>query len=233
VPTVVVVGGGSTGTELAAEISTTDWRKAVGRPVRRPRVRLVTGAVPLLEGFPARMVRHARQLLGKAGVELVEGRNATRVDAASLTLKGGDTEPFDLCVWCAGVQAPEMVRKLPGRHGHGGRLLVDEHLELPGHPGVFAVGDVAEVTDPKTGLLVPSTAQAALIEAPFAGANLVARARSEPLIPFEYHSRGVIVSVGRRRAVATIKRFTLWGTPAGFLQWLAEKEYSASARHPP
>jgi NADH dehydrogenase len=139
-------------------------------------------------------------------------------------------------VWCAGLEAPPAVRAIAAEHGKGGRLVVDEHLEIPGHPGVFAVGDVAEIKDRSTGLLVPGTAQAALAEAPFAGRNIVAHLTGSPYVPFVYRERGIVVEVGRRRGAGTLGALTVWGRPAALLKALVDGEYRAAAargREPP
>ncbi|MCI4351437.1 MAG: FAD-dependent oxidoreductase [Thermoplasmata archaeon] len=231
-PRVVVIGGGSTGTEVAAEIATADWASIVGEPAKAPLVRLVTGKVPFLEGLPEGLVRHARRLLGKAGVELIEGKNVQRVARGEAHLEDGTSVPFDVAVWCAGVQAPPLVRNLPAAHGKAGRLLVTEHLELPEWPGVFGVGDVIEFKDPSTGMFVPATAQAALAEAPVAARNAIARLTGTPLKPFRYREKGVIVAVGVGRGAGKVGGVTVWGSPAALIAALQQKEYALRVRHP-
>ncbi len=234
-PRVVVVGGGSTGTEVAAEIATVRWSSIAGRGAPPPRVLLVVGAVPFLAGLSPGIIRHARALLRGAGGELLEKLNVTRVDPKALTLEDGQSVPFDLCIWAAGVQAPPLVQKLPVPHGHGGRLKVEPTLELPGTPGVFGVGDVIEFEDPVTHLSAPATAQAALAEASVAGANLVARWTGRPLSPYRYRERGTIVSVGVYAASGTTRHLTIWGAPAKLLKRAVEREYSIAterSQHP-
>jgi NADH dehydrogenase FAD-containing subunit len=116
-------------------------------------------------------------------------------------------------------------------HGHGGRLKVTEHLEVVDRPGVFAVGDVAELVDPESHAVVPSTAQAALAEAPVAAANLVARWTGRPMTPFQYRERGVIVALGVGRAAGRLSRVTIWGSPARILKGLVEREYASATEH--
>jgi NADH dehydrogenase len=229
-PRVAVIGGGSTGTEVAAEIATADWAAIVGEPVHPPEVRLVTGKVPFLEGLPDGLIRHARRLLARAGVEMLEGRNVQRVDPGVAHLEGGTAVPFDIAVWCAGVQAPPLVRNLPTAHGKAGRVLVTEHLELSEWPGVFGVGDVIEFKDPTTGMFAPATAQAALAEAPVAARNAIARALGKPLRPFHYREKGVIVSVGVGRGAGRVGGVTVWGSPAALLAALQQKEYARRVR---
>ncbi|MCI4351857.1 MAG: FAD-dependent oxidoreductase [Thermoplasmata archaeon] len=225
-PRVVVVGGGSTGTEVAAEIATADWKQIADPAAPLPQVVLLTGPMPFLQGFPDPLIRHSRKLLEGAGVEVRENTPVVRVDAGVLTLKDGSTVAFDLCVWCAGVEAPPVVAQLPVEHGHGKRVKVSSNLELPQYPGVFAVGDVIEYANPGSGVLVPSTAQAALAGAPVAGYNVVARHLGKRMKRFSYHERGVIISLGLGKGVGRAGPVTLWGRPAYVLKSLVEAEYS-------
>ncbi|MCI4347899.1 MAG: FAD-dependent oxidoreductase [Thermoplasmata archaeon] len=225
-PRVVVVGGGSTGTEVAAEIATADWKQIADVAAPLPQVILLTGPMPFLQGFPAPLIRHSRKLLEGAAVEVRENTPVARVDLGVLTLKDGSTVDFDVCVWCAGVEAPPVVAQLPVEHGHGKRLKVSVNLELPQNPGVFAVGDVIEYANPGSGVLVPSTAQAALSGAPVAGYNVVARHLGKRMKRFSYHEKGVIISLGLGKGVGRAGPLTLWGRPAYVLKSLVEAEYS-------
>ena len=225
-PRVLVIGGGSTGTELAAEVSTTDWAAITKPGARRPDVMLLTGSLPFLAGFPPQLIEHARELLVRAGVSIFYGWNVTRVEPDRLHLEDGSVLRFDIAVWCAGLQAPPPVAELPIRHGRGGRITVEPTLEIPGHPGLFAVGDVVEFQDPKTGLVVPSTAQAALAEARVAAANIVARWKDTELQPFTYRERGAALSVGHGAGAAALDRLTLWGSPAALFKRLIQRDYS-------
>ena len=227
-PRFVVVGGGSTGTELAAELATIDWATVVGVPARPPDVWLLTGSLPFLAGLPPKLIEHARRLLRRAGVTVVHGWNVTRVAPDRVELQDGTVLVCDVVVWCAGLDAPPLVRGLAVPHGKGGRIGVAPSLELPGFPGVFAVGDVAEIRDPATGLLVPGTAQAALAEARVAARNLVARRDGTPLLPFQYRERGVIVALGRHEGAADVRHLTVWGSPAALLKELVQRDYARS-----
>ena len=225
-PHVVVVGGGSTGTEVAAEVATADWKTIVGEAAPRPRVTLLTGPTPLLLGFPEPIIRHSRDLLAKSLVDIRENTPVTRVDPGQLTLRDGSTVGFDLCVWCAGVEAPPVVAQLPVEHGLGKRVKVTPTLELVGHPGVFAIGDVIDYANPGSKVLVPSTAQAALAAAAVAGSNVVARHLGKRLKRFSYHEKGVIISLGIGKGVGRAGPVSLWGRPAYVLKSLVEAEYS-------
>jgi len=228
-PRFVIVGGGSTGTELAAEIATTNWARLAGPGARPPDVLLLTGALPFLVGLPPGLIAHARTRLRRAGVSLIHGVNVVRVEPGKVHLEDGSVLTCDAAVWCAGLEASPVVKALAAPHGKGGRIAVGPTLEVPGFPTVFAVGDVAEFRDPATGMLVPATAQAALAEARVAASNLVARSEGRPLEPFRYRERGVVVALGLGRAAGTLGRVTIWGSPAALLKRVVEKEYSRSA----
>jgi NADH:ubiquinone reductase (H+-translocating) len=225
-PRFVVVGGGSTGTELAAELATTDWAGVAGPGARAPDVVLLTGSLPFLAGLSAGLIAHAREILRKAGVAVIHGYNVVRVEPGQVHLEDGTVLACDLSVWCAGLEAPPVVREIAAPHGKGGRLQVEATLELPGQPGVFAVGDVVEFKDPETGMLVPGTAQAALAEARTAAANLVARALGTPLQPFRYRERGVVVALGLGKAAGNLGRLTIWGSPAALVKRAVARDYS-------
>ncbi len=227
-PRFVIVGGGSTATELAAEIAATDWTTIAGPGARAPEVVMVTGALPFLAGLPRPVVVRARGALRRRGVSLIEGLNATRVDPGRLSIADGSTLAFDLAIWCAGLEAPPVVRSLPVPHGRAGRIRVAPTLELPDHPGVFAVGDVIEVPDPTTGAPVPGTAAAALAGGEIAAENVVARWAGRPLVPFRYRERGTLVALGSGSAAGSVRHVTVWGSPASLLKRLVERDYSLS-----
>ena len=230
-PRIVVVGGGSTGTELAAEVATTAWGKLTGSTVRPPDVYLLSGSLPFLAGFPPPLIEHARRILHEIGVTIIHGLNVVNVEANRVHLEDGSVLACDAAVWCAGVEAPAIVRELAVPHGKGGRIATEATLEVPGHSGVFAVGDVAEFRDPATGMLVPGTAQAALAEARVAAHNIVARANGAEPEVFRYRERGVIVALGVGRGAGTLGRVTIWGSPARLLKHLVERGYSRAAEH--
>jgi NADH:ubiquinone reductase (H+-translocating) len=225
-PRIVVVGGGSTGTELAAEIATTDWAKLSDPNARPPEVVLLGGAIPFLAGFSTDLIAHARALLRRTGVLLFEGVNVAKVEPNKVYLEDGSLIVADLIIWCAGLQAPPVVKALPVPHGRGGRIAVSETLEIPGYAGAYAVGDSIEYKDPDTGMFVPGTAQAAIAEARVAGRNIVHDWKGEPKESFHYHERGSVVAVGRRRGAGNLGPISIWGSPAALVKHLVQREYA-------
>jgi NADH:ubiquinone reductase (H+-translocating) len=227
-PRIVVVGGGSTGTEVAAEIATTDWTGIADPKARTPDVYLVTGALPFLAGFAPKLIERARNALRRSGVTLLHGYNVQRIDPGKVSLEDGSVLACDLVIWCAGLEAPDVVRSLDVAHGRGGRIRVEPTLRVPGHPGVYAVGDVAEIVDPTSGATVPATAQAARQEARTAAANLVAERRGGPLQPFQWRERGVLVALGIGQAAGQLSGLNVWGSPAAVLKRVIQRDYARS-----
>jgi NADH dehydrogenase FAD-containing subunit len=118
------------------------------------------------------------------------------------------------------------VKALPVPHGRAGRIAVAPTLEVDGYPGLFAVGDVAELKAPGSGQPIPATAQAALAEARAAAKNIVARWNGGPLEPFEYRERGVVVALGTGRAAGAVRRVPIWGSPAAVLKRIVQRDYA-------
>ncbi len=230
-PRLVVVGGGTTGVELAAEVATTDWSAITGPGTRPPDVVLLTGSLPFLAGLPGPVVERAARILRRSGVAIVPGLNVTRVEPGRVSIEDGSVFACDVAVWCAGLEAPPVVKALPVPHGRAGRLAVEPTLMVPGHPGVVGVGDVIEVKDPTTGAVVPGTAQAALAEARVAARNLVAAWNDRPLVPFSYRERGVLVALGLGEGAGTVRHLTVWGSPASILKRLVQRDYARSVEH--
>jgi NADH:ubiquinone reductase (H+-translocating) len=226
---VVVVGGGSTGTEVAAEIATADWARPDEGRARPLAVAQVCGGPGLLAGLPPDDIVRAREFLARAGVRLDEGRNVTRVESGRLLFERGPDLSFDIGVWAAGVEAPPIVRAIPGPHGHAGRLRVRPTLQLEGHPEIVAVGDCAEIEDAETGGWVPQTAQAAIVAASAAADNLRRYLAGEPTRPFRYRTKGLLISVGRGQATGRFYELPVWGRPGALLKSLSEAEYRTGA----
>jgi NADH dehydrogenase len=229
-PEIVVAGGGTTGVELATDLASADWEKTLGPGARRPRIVLLAGHGPFLSGLPEKLVARVRAELSALGIELVEGARVAAVEPGSARLDNGTTRRFDVLVWCGGLSAPPIVRNLPEPHGPGGRLRVTSFLEVYGRPGVFCIGDSAAILDPVDGSPVPSTAQAALEEAPVAARNALARMYGGRFEIFRYRPRGVAVSIGGGRAVAARGDTVVDGRAAGILDRLVEREYHAHVK---
>jgi NADH dehydrogenase len=221
--TVVISGGGPTGVELAGgmvELFTKVLRKDFPTlDIRRARVVVVEMADRLLGTFAPRLSSRAYQTLTRRGVEVVLGVGVAKADADAVHLSDGTRIPTRTLVWTAGVEATPLARTLGVEAGSGGRILVNPDLTVPGHPEVFAIGDVAESRDAK-GNVLPGVAQVAIQGGRHAGRMIKAQLDGQPTSPFRYRDKGSMATIGRHDAVAELPGGILLTGPIGWLAWL-------------
>jgi NADH dehydrogenase len=217
--TVAIVGGGATGVELASEVATLfDYlgKRSYRRPAEKPRVLLIEATGRLMDWLDPYFDNVARKTLSDLGVEVrlnapVQKASADGVLAGEHWLDAGTR------VWTAGVEAPQLVKQLPGEHDATGRIHVDQHLTLPSHPDVYVLGDAGVYTEPRLGPL-PPTASVAVQQGPWVARDLKRRQhgaqskRGRP--PFRFFDRGYVVSLGPESAVADAVGLKLRGPAA-------------------
>jgi NADH dehydrogenase len=231
--TVVVGGGGATGVELAGELAEMLPKVAprYGLAPDRPAVVLVEAGSSILAGSSPALIDKATRTLADLGVRV---RTNAKVDAATaegFRLEDGELVEGGVFVWAGGVKAPELVAGSGLPVGHNGRVKVDQHLRALDHPDVYVAGDLASVTDPRTGHALPPLAQIALEEGETVARNLDAELEGRPLEAFTFHDKGFVVSVGVRRGVADIAGITTGGRLAHLLKDAIEWEYRQSVKH--
>ena len=219
--TVVVVGGGPTGVETAgalAELFAMVFAKDYpGLPISRARIVLVELLPHLLPPFHPSSRRHALESLAERNVEVRLGDQVKSVDASSVTLASGEVIPAQTLVWAAGVRANPLADVLGLAQEQGGRIKVDSALRVPGHPGVWAIGDIAAAPDGRGGLL-PQLAPVAMQSGRHV-ARLLRRAQPAGAPePFRYRDKGTMATIGRRAAVAELP---IGLRLRGGLAWLA------------
>jgi NADH dehydrogenase len=201
-----VVGGGPTGIELAGQVA-----ELAQRTLRRDYRRIDTGAakISLLEGgswllpdFPEPLRSRAAADLAELGVEVWLRAGVVGVDDEGVDLAVGQRIPARTVIWAAGVHASPLAEALADASGGAldrqGRIDVDEELTLPGHPEVFAIGDMARVDG------VPGVAPAAMQQGRYAARTIRRRLQDETAgRPFRYRDKGRLAVIGRRRALGT------------------------------
>lgn len=225
--TIVVVGGGPTGVELAgafAELTRTVLRKDFDRiDPTKSQVILIEGSDHLLSPFPPELRESAKRQLARLGVDIRLNKRVEVVREGEV-VASGETIRTDNVIWGAGVGAAPVAKLLGVEVDRAGRIKVLPDCSVPGYPEVFAVGDIATLTD-ANGVLVPGVAQGAmqmgrhvarLIERELRGEKLAPVGRA----PFVYKDKGTMATIGRSSAVALIKDRKLSGYPA-WIAWLA------------
>ncbi|MCX2726995.1 NAD(P)/FAD-dependent oxidoreductase [Thermomicrobium sp. 4228-Ro] len=218
--TVVVIGGGPTGVEVAAEIRSLFTHALPFYRNIRPgteRIVLVEALPRLLTGFPEEAAERAARELRQRGIEVSLERKVVRVDPAAVMFDDGTSIESRTVVSAIGVEPNPIVRSFGLPLDSRGRLLVDEFLRVAGFPDVWAIGDNAAVTDPATGRPYAPTAQHAVRQAKLLARNLVASLSGRPLEPMRYRTRGMMVTLGDHAAIAWLGRVTVTGFPAWWL----------------
>ncbi len=223
---IVVIGGGPTGVELAgtfAELTRTVLNKDFDRiDPSKARVLLIEGSPRVLATFPPELSASAQRQLEKLGVEVRTGMRVEAIRRGEV-VAGGQTIRADNIIWGAGVVAVPVARQLGVEADRAGRIKVLPDLSVPGFPGVFAVGDIVTLVDAK-GVTVPGVAQGAMQMGRHAARVIARELRGEKLAPpgrepFVYRDKGSMATIGRSAAVADINGVHLSGYPA-WLAWL-------------
>ncbi len=230
--TFVVVGAGPTGVEIAGQIGelARDTLKHDFKAIdpARARILLVEMGERILSTFPESLSAKAARSLEKLGVTSTTQRTVIDIDAESVTLRApnGSTERIAArtVIWAAGVRASGLAAKLGEQAGaevdEAGRVTVGRDLALPGHPEVFALGDMARVSDGAGGALkLPGVAPVAIQQGHYAARLITRRLEDRSARPFRYLNKGNLATIGRGRAVADLGLIRLSGPPA-FVIWL-------------
>jgi NADH dehydrogenase len=225
--TTVVVGGGPTGVELAgtfAELARTVlYRDFEHIDPRQAQIFLIEGGPRILPAFPEDLSASAQRQLAKLGVEVRLNTKVTAIRDHEVELDGQPLRAGNI-VWAAGVGASPVTRSLGVETDRAGRIKVRPDLSVPGYPQVFAIGDLAALTDAK-GQVVPGVAQGAMqggahVAKLIAYDIAVGARRPEERQAFAYWDKGNMATIGRSKAIAQIGRLHFSGLFA-WLMWLA------------
>jgi NADH dehydrogenase len=204
--TFVVVGGGPTGVEAAADSHDLIFDVLRGDypavDFDRVRLVLVNSGDHILQGLDPSLAHAAERRLASQRVEIIDNVKAKEVRPDAVVLSDERTIPARTTIWAAGVEPPPLVKELDVPKDSRGHIMVDEFLRVTGRPGVYAEGDSASVkTD---GHAVPALAQAAEQEGATAARNLTAEIRGEDPTPFRYRHLGQFVDLGPTSALGDI-----------------------------
>jgi NADH:ubiquinone reductase (H+-translocating) len=222
--TMVVVGAGPTGAELAGQI-----RELANRSLRREfrtfdassiRVILVDGGTEPLASFGDKLSVKTAKTLGGLGVELQMEARVVGVDAFGVDVQGKESTSrieARTTIWAAGVQASSLAGMLADACGaevdRAGRVSVLPDLTLPGHPEVFVVGDMVSLNN------LPGVAEVAMQGGLHSANTVLRRLKGNDTKPFTYRDLGSAATIGRFRAVVCVKGLRLSGFP-GWVVWM-------------
>ncbi|MGH2389655.1 MAG: NAD(P)/FAD-dependent oxidoreductase [Chloroflexota bacterium] len=219
--TFVVGGGGFSGVETMAALN--DLARDVARryPALRdtpPRTVLIHPGERLLPELGGKLARYAQQQLERRGVEVLLNTKITGAGEGYVELEGDRRIDTRLLVWAAGEKPSPVIETVDCPRGKHGGIKVEGTLEVAGRPGVWALGDCAEIPRPGGKGSYGPTAQNAEREGTLAARNIVARLRGEQPKPFVYTPIGELAIVGKRTGVARLYGHNFSGMPA-WVMW--------------
>ncbi|POX48726.1 NADH-quinone oxidoreductase subunit E [Streptomyces sp. Ru71] len=214
----VVVGGGYAGTETAACLQLLTCNAVKRYPRLDPKLirwHLIDIAPKLMPELGDKLGRSAQEVLRKRGIEISLGVSIDKAGPTEVTFTDGRVVPTHTLIWTAGVVASPLIATL-GAETVRGRLAVNPEMNLPGHDGVFALGDAAAVPDLAKGgdAVCPPTAQHAMRQGKVVADNVIATLRGQAMRPYEHKDLGLVVDLGGKDAVSKPLGIELRGLPA-------------------
>jgi NADH:quinone reductase (non-electrogenic) len=217
-----VVGGGPTGVEVSgalAELLHTEIRQDYPNlPIDSAQVFLYEHSPSLLGTFMPKLQDYARKALEERGVKVHTGTGVRKVESASIELATGEVVKTHTLVWAGGLSANPIVHCLGVKLVHGGRIPVGPDLQVQDFPGLFAIGDIAVMTDGKTGQPLPGLGATALQAGHHVGETIERLLKSKEPEPFKYLDKGTMAQIGHGAAVIEL---ATGQTMTGTLAWMA------------
>ena len=217
--TFVVVGGGYTGIEVAAELNDyVDASRRFYKNVKSDEVKVIVidPGDRIMHEMSEGLADYGTALLKKRGMEFRLNTRISKVTPDSVETADGGKIETHTAVWAAGTSPQPVIASLPCADKKG-RIEVNEYMEVPGCPGVWAIGDCAVIPDPHSGKPYPPTAQHATREGKQTAHNIAAaiNGKEGDRRPFVYNTQGMLAPLGHRSAVAEIKGLKF----SGFFAW--------------
>ncbi|ACB53400.1 putative FAD-dependent pyridine nucleotide-disulphide oxidoreductase [Crocosphaera subtropica ATCC 51142] len=211
---VAIIGGGPNGVELSCKLA--------DRLEKRAEVLLIDRGNQILKGLSNGIRKASYRALGSRGVQLYLNTNVEEIEKTSITINHGEHSinvPVDMVIWVAGTESKPLIQSLNCQQTSSGRLLTNSRLQLIDYPEVFALGDLAQISNKKKSL--PTTAQVAYQQASCAAKNIAAIIERKPLKSFNYLHLGDMLTLGRRTAIISSYGININGQIGGMLRRLA------------
>jgi NADH:ubiquinone reductase (H+-translocating) len=217
---IVVVGGGPTGVEMAGSLS-----ELVKGPLRNDHyhaskhidIYLLEAGPRLLPMFTPSLSEKTMRQLENMGVKVMVNTAVSKVEWRKTTLANGEVLPSEVVVWAAGVKGAPAINdlSLPVK---GNRLVCEPSCQVQNYPYVWGVGDNAGVMG-ENGRPLPMVAPVALQQGSFVAKQIKRLSRGQAVQKFTYVDKGSMATIGRHKAVVQVKGIRMWG-PLAWFAWL-------------
>ena len=220
---IVIVGGGPTGVEVAGALA--EMKKYIlpkdypELNVQEVDIHLVQGGPVLLQGMSENASSKALQFLEKLGVKIKLNTRVTDYDGQCVYMNDGSAIPSQKVIWAAGIIG-SLIKGLPsGVIVQGNRVEVDQYGRVKESPDIFAIGDIAYMTEKDYPQGHPQVAQVAMQMAKNLAKNFKLLEKNNPLKGFSYKDKGSMATIGRHQAVVDLPNYKFSGAFAWFV-WL-------------
>uniref|UniRef100_UPI00404A9334 NAD(P)/FAD-dependent oxidoreductase n=2 Tax=Candidatus Planktophila sp. TaxID=2175601 RepID=UPI00404A9334 len=215
-----VIGGGPTGVEMAgafAELVRGPLKNDQARAAERIQINLIEAGPRVLPMFSNKLSEHAKADLEKLDVKVYTNTAVKEIKADSIATQDGKTLESEITIWAAGVRGEPTAEalRLPIIKS---RIDTTPTLQVNHYPNIWAIGDIAGLTDAK-GNLLPMVAPVALQQGAWAAKQILNLSNGRPTQDFKYRDKGSMATIGRHKAVVEVKNLKLTGVPAWFI-WI-------------
>ncbi len=221
--TFVVAGAGYTGVQLVTELRDFIFKTLLKLYKRIDpadiRIILVEAESKIVAELHPKFGAYAWRCLQQMKIEIRLKSKVTQAWKTHVEINGKDKIPTNTIIWVAGVVANPRVAELNVTRDNVGRVLVDKYMEVPGFPGIYAIGDCAHFEDPRSGKPIPPRAHTGVRQAKVAAWNILADMRGWHKKQYHYSNPAEMVSLGSAKAMFRFGSLRLYGFPAR-LVWL-------------
>lgn len=194
---IVIGGAGLSGVEIAAEMAAyaNHFYQNGNFGCRGVDVYLIDAYESVLFGMDPFLIESAYARLIKLGVHVWHNNRISEVRKNEILLDNGKTLDFEFMIFTGGIAASSITRYLGFETNTKGHLIVDEHLNIPSHGNIYAIGDITQALD-ENGKFIPPTAQLAERGAEHAAANIIRSLKGKEKRPFRFKNQGVMIALG-------------------------------------
>lgn len=217
---IAVIGGGPTGVEMAgaiAELKRGPLKSDNAAAAKNIKVYLVEAGARLLPALSPKLSARTKKDLEKLEVEVLTNAAVKEVKPRQIIFADGNKIPAEVTIWAAGVQGEPTMKKLSIPQA-GGRVSVEQSLQVTNYPHIFAIGDIAGAKG-IDGRFLPMVAPVAMQQARFVAKQIKRLQNHESLKEFAYVDKGSMATIGRHKAVVEVKGIRIGGVVAWYM-WL-------------